>query len=122
MRAPTFDQHGYPTTETLDAIAVWDYHDLPGLFQFMADAWHWADFVSDRLRPEEAVVAHVEDYETVVRFATGGWFGNEELIYALRRNHLVWGFTWRLSTCGGLHIFGYTRRNHATVSGDVSVS
>ncbi|HWO88896.1 MAG TPA: hypothetical protein VNL98_07075 [Gemmatimonadales bacterium] len=57
------------------------------------------------MRPEErALVADHGDRE-YVRFATGGWSGNEAIIAALQRNLMVMAMCWRVSTRGGLHIY-----------------
>lgn len=39
-----------------------------------------------------------------LRFATGGWSGNEDMMHALTENYPVMA-CWRLSARGGLHIF-----------------
>jgi hypothetical protein len=107
MTGPTFDADGYPTEDTLDAITSWPHQDVNGCLDFCRQAWHWPDFTSDVLTPCEASVLHAEKYERHVRFATGGWSGNEAIIGALQANQMVNALCWRLSAVGGLHIFRY---------------
>ena len=40
-----------------------------------------------------------------IKFATGGWSGNEEIIGAMRSNYGIWSLLWESSHRGGLHIF-----------------
>ena len=104
------DLDGYPTDAALDRIKEWDWHDVPGVFAFIRELW-WQEGwgVSDTLRPEEYKVCHNDLFpdRKYIRFATGGWSGNESLIYALRENHIIWSCCWQLSASGGLHIFQF---------------
>lgn len=102
-----FDVEGYPTEDTLDRLIHWDWRDVAGALDFMAAAWHWPDSVRRELLPAEREVLHAEDDAPFLRCATGGWSGNEDLIDALCANERLWARAWRLSTCGGLHIFKY---------------
>lgn len=113
MRYPEYlDGDGYPTEAVLDLIKNWnDWRNMPALFDIIEDIW-WMDGwgVSHELKPHElALVEHgglwANEGRKYVRLATGGWSGNESLIYALRENPVVWSCCWRLSACGGLHIF-----------------
>lgn len=109
MKEPTFDADGYPTEETLAAIRVWPWQDVNALLDFIAEAWHWPDFVSRELRPEEASIVHAEPEDRYLRLATGGWSGNEDLIAALRENMMARALTWRLTARGGLHIYEFRK-------------
>jgi len=102
---PTFDADGYPSEETLQAIATLD---PAAALDLARAAWHWPDFASELLREAEAgIVADPEAAQNrYVRFATGGWSGNELVVAALNRNVGV-RLYWRLSACGGLHIYRY---------------
>lgn len=97
----------YPTPEALARIETWSYHDLAGALDFVKDIWHWPDFASHDLRPEEAAVVHAEPGERYLRLATGGWSGNESIIAAMRANTMLHAMTWRLRSIGGLHIYRY---------------
>lgn len=105
--APIFDADGYPTDETLRAIQT--LGDVSAALDLARDAWHWPDFVSEELREHEArIVADPVGgaHSRYVRFATGGWSGNESIIAALNHNLAV-RLCWRLSSHGGLHIYRY---------------
>jgi len=108
-REPSFDADGYPTEETLVAIEAWRSDDLAACLDYARAAWHWPDWVGEDLSPAEREIVMAKDGERFVRFATGGWSGNESIIAALRANLVVWGVCWRLSARGGLHIFRYPR-------------
>lgn len=105
MKEPTFDKDGYPTDETLQAITQWSLTDVRGCFDFIEQAWEYPENIRRNLTPEEITVTkHLGDGEVRV-FATGGWSGNESLIYALMQNLPIYGYSWMLSVRGGLHIF-----------------
>ena len=100
----------YPTDAVLKRIAEWDaLKDACGCLEFVAEAWHWPDFVKYQLTPAEREVVLADDGDEFLRLATGGWSGNESLISAMFENTLLRAFTWRLSSRGGLHIFEFPR-------------
>lgn len=103
MTDPEFDDDGYPTDATLAVLEAWP--DANGALQFMRAAWHWPEAVRDDLSAHEGQVVHAEPEDRYLRFATGGWSGNDSLIAALRQNHMAWALTWCLTARGGLHIF-----------------
>lgn len=109
MTEPTFDADGYPTDETLEALETWDWHEAAAGLKFAAAAWHWPEWVGEELRENERGIVNAETGERFVRFATGGWSGNESVIAALKRNRVLCALTWCLSARGGLHIFKYPR-------------
>jgi hypothetical protein len=99
MKAPSFDQDGYPTQETLEAIATWPIRsnsDIAELLAFVDAAWHYKPF---------AIRAEGEDTKRYIYCATGGWSGNEEIIGALQQNHLFWAMCWLESQRGGGYKF-----------------
>jgi hypothetical protein len=105
---PAFDADGYPTDDTLAAIEAWKPEQgVAAWLDFAAACWHWPEFVSRELRPEEALIVQAEADNRYLRLATGGWSGNESVIGAMRANRLLSAFTWRLTACGGLHIYRY---------------
>lgn len=107
IKEPTFDVDGYPTEETLQQLQEWPIEEAGSALDFLAAAWHWADFgVSRILRPAEAEIVHAELDDHFLRLATGGWSGNEDLIAAFDKSYASI-LTWRLSTRGGLHIYQY---------------
>ena len=100
------DNEGSPTEAALEKIRKWPYLDADGCLDFVASIWHIPSFgLSYELRPAEREVCHAEDGDSFVRFATGGWSGNEELIGALNDNQMVTTLTWQISSRGGLHIY-----------------
>lgn len=108
---PTFDSDGYPTEETLKAISEWPASDAAGCLRFVQKAWNWPDYVNEQLSLDESLVIYPgisslrpKDAKHL-RFATGGWSGNESLIAALNQNAVVRMLTWRMSVRGGLHIY-----------------
>lgn len=89
----------YPTEEELDRIAEWPYEDIGGLMEFVYNLWEFKEF------------GWRQDGEIYI-LSTGGWSGNESLIYALKENIMFWSFYWESSTRGGRHVFGkLTREN-----------
>ena len=67
------DQDGYITTEELERIKNWDYHDLKGLMDFVRSVWWAADW------------GWHQDGDTY-HISTGGWSGNELIIDNLQEN------------------------------------
>ena len=41
--------------------------------------------------------------------ATGGWSGNESIIYAMRENYVLWATLWESSHRGGLEVFDVSK-------------
>jgi hypothetical protein len=105
MTEPEFDGLGYPTERTLQVIERWPAEDVSGCLDFMIKGWYEPGASFDLLRPEELAVVGWTEGKRYVRFATGGWSGNEDLIRALRRNRLINAQAWCLTARGGLHIY-----------------
>jgi hypothetical protein len=99
----------YPTDEELERLEKWPYQDAAGALEFAASLWHWPDWVTRDISAHEAAVLHANQEDRFMRFATGGWSGNESIIGALRDNHMVSALTWRLTARGGLHIYQLPR-------------
>jgi len=111
--APTFDRDGYPTDETVTRIEEWPVQgwaidSLRSCLDFVIDSWD-NDYgsVSRTLSSTELSMVHAQKGEKFIRFATGGWSGNESLINALRRNQMIHGLAWVATVRGGLHIYRY---------------
>jgi len=83
--------------------------DIQPWLELCAQVWN-IDYGSVRreLSPTEASIVHAGRDDRFYRFATGGWSANESIIYAMRKNHIAYALTWRLSGRGGLHIFSYS--------------
>ena len=93
----------YPTEEALRRLSTID-NPKDALDDALA---LWNDVygsASEELRPHER--EHLGDGR-FIRFATGGWSGNESIIAALQENRFAWLMTWYLSSRGGLHLFKY---------------
>lgn len=103
MTEPTFDAHGYPTVETLEAIKKWDIvnGDPYELVEFVHKAWHWQDWgwSMKRIRSGEDKGKHK------LYISTGGWSGNELLLSALEDTPLFMALFWVSSHRGGHHEF-----------------
>lgn len=109
MDFPELDDEGYPTEETLEVLRKWPIPEWEAALDFIAAAWYWPDLVSRDVSAEEFVVLHGEPHDKFLRCVTGGWSGNEDLIGAFQEHFIGWSMTWRLSSCGGLHIFKYPK-------------
>jgi hypothetical protein len=86
-----FDHDGYPTEESLTQLRKWPYTDVAGWLEHARALWYY---------PEAATVEGKR-----YRFATGGWSGNEDVIGAMRDNHMLWMLCWESSHRGGLYYF-----------------
>jgi hypothetical protein len=102
---PELTEDGYPTDETLERIANAPAREA---LELAERAWHWDGWASRRLSDAEHRVVHADaddDSGEFVRFATGGWSGNESIVGALNENPMVRVMCWQLSARGGLHIY-----------------
>jgi len=96
------DEHGYPDEGELRDIENWPHTDHLGLMRFVQRLWRYPD----RWHEEPVYGSLREGREGVeYRVSTGGWSGNESLIYALERNTLFWALCWQLSQRGGYYEF-----------------
>ena len=83
----------YPTDEQLDIIAHWKMSDLGGMMAYIKPLWNYAD------------CGYWEEDDKEYRISTGGWSGNEDIIDAMRHNHIWWMMFWYQSRRGGHYIF-----------------
>ena len=98
------DQDGYPTEEALGRIRT--TQDPNEALRALEETWNDRyGSVSSSPSYNEWQVARLEDGDHALRFATGGWSGNEDALEAFGQNAIAWMMTWRLSAVGGLFIF-----------------
>lgn len=90
------DEHGYPTDVALGMIRLWPNDDMPNLFAFVKSIWWMPDWGWHEVE-EEGVTAYY--------LSTGGWSGNEDIIGAMRGNHIFWMYFWYSSRVGGHYVF-----------------
>lgn len=90
---PIFDTSGYPTEESLRAIATWNFRQRPyeEFLSYTKALWTYPD--------------RWEQTEKQLRLSTGGWSGNEELLGAMEQNFVFWAMCWEQSRRGGHYIF-----------------
>jgi len=85
-----YDQDGYPTEATLDAIA-----GFCGSPERLLEA----------IRPLFMAHGRCEQNGHVWVIVTGGWSGCESVIRAMQKNTAFWSRAWYLSKRGGYHEF-----------------
>lgn len=91
-KRPTFDANGHPSDETKIAIKEWEFKDASGWLQYVREAWNHT-------------YGTIWEEKGLVKMATGGWSGNEEIIIAMNENLALWGLLWESSHRGGLEVF-----------------
>jgi len=96
------DSEGYPDEFELERIEKWDVNDFPELLNYIEDLHIYKDYIERRIVKED-----YKPYRPLLEwhFSTGGWSGNESLIYALLKNWMfkvMWYYSWRT---GGHYVF-----------------
>mgnify|MGYP001614515985 FL=1 len=91
------DENNYPDDKSLKEITDWDIltKGIQGLLDLVYENTNWAD------RQTYQSGKRVIRYE----YHTGGWSGNEDVIYALQKNFLFWSMYWEKTTKGGHYYF-----------------
>jgi hypothetical protein len=91
------DEDGYPTPRALYEIENWHWGDPLGWFRFIERLWYL----------KSLGWGGTETGGTSVKFSmsTAGWSGNESLIRAMRKNHMLWSSCWTSSRAGGHYEF-----------------
>lgn len=97
------DEDGYPTDAALRLIEIWHFEDQRGWFDFIKSIWHLSSWGWH----EKEETHDFYDDQTVIRLyvSTAGWSGNESIIFAMEKNHMLWHFSWVQSRRGGHYIF-----------------
>lgn len=91
------DDDGYPTEVALEIIERWGFYNHNELFKFMESIWWTPSFGWHETETDNGI-----EYQ----LSTGGWSGNESIIYALEHNkNHVWHCCWVQSRRGGHYIF-----------------
>ncbi len=92
-----FDEDGYPTEEILMVVEKWDIvkYGSDQLLELVRNLWNWR---------EDLFILKGKKIKTLV-LHTGGWSGNESIIYSLKRNFVFWGFYWEKHIRGGHYYF-----------------
>jgi len=89
MNEPTFDCDGYPSDETLEAIENWPMEDFKNCLKFAEKAYQKGYGVWKK-------------EEGWIKIATGGWSGNESVVYALQKQ-IYWNMLFIAKLCGGAY-------------------
>ena len=96
----------YPTDEELDVIRKWSFASIDNklanfrsFMEYIKSLWRYSYYGF-----------HCKNY--VYRLATIGWSGNEDIIYAMKDNHLFWGMHWVSSNRGGGYTFAFNSANY----------
>lgn len=92
----------YPTEKELEKIAKWDIrkNSVIELLEYIRRIW-WMEDLLFNLTGKRVLK---------LRLHTGGWSGNEDIIYALKQN-LFWSMYWQKSLRGGHYYFKITLNN-----------
>jgi hypothetical protein len=91
------DSDGYPTDYAIEKIETWKIdgklETYISLMDFIKSLWRYPDYI-------------LEDPENhVYTLITGGWSGNEQIVYAMKQNMLLNCFYWFSSERGGKHVY-----------------
>lgn len=103
MKEPTFDEHGYPTDETLETIKLWDVvnGNVYELMNFVKRCWKYQDWGWH----QNKITNGIDKGHDRLSISTGGWSGNEALIDALEQNEMFMALYWESSTRGGHYTY-----------------
>lgn len=94
----------YPTEEQLEYIRKFDIlkeHPVK-LAKYVQEIWHWGE---DYCRLYEGKNKISDTAYWKLELHTGGWSGNEEIVYALRENWMFWNVCWFAHHRGGHYYF-----------------
>jgi hypothetical protein len=100
-----FDDDGYPTDEALDYLQSMSYTKVGGFKPVI-------DFAENLWSPYGRFETKEDEKNYYVCCATGGWSGNESVIWALKENKsFFWTICWVMSKRGGYHEFEIRKYN-----------
>jgi hypothetical protein len=86
--------NSYPTDEELKTIKEFDLtkKTIKELLDYIEPIWEYGDWGFKRTKHR-------------LELHTGGWSGNEDIIFALRQNYLFWSMYWVSHRRGGHFVF-----------------
>jgi hypothetical protein len=90
---PEFTGDGYPTERTLRRIKQWDFN-----------VYDNSEFIN-YLKEAVSAYGRLWEEDGLLKVATGGWSGNEDVISALKQNYMFWARFWESTHRGGLYCF-----------------
>ena len=85
----------YPTDADLGRIEAWPHTDPFGWLDFVVGLWHWPDFGVHRTQRR-------------LYLSTGGWSGNESIIWAMGTN-MLWHMAFVSHRRGGHSVLDLSR-------------
>jgi hypothetical protein len=93
------DKDGYPTNEVLEWIKNFDTRILPfeDFVESLRGVWWMSDWCF--------IFKRKYNGKRTLELHTGGWSGNEEIIYALEENIFFFPMTWKKTYRGGHYYF-----------------
>jgi len=71
------DRDGYPEEDELYKLSHWDMGDPQGWIEYAQSLWKYDEYFTEK--------------DFVWCISTGGWSGNESVIYAMQDNYILWG-------------------------------
>jgi hypothetical protein len=98
------DADGYPTQACHDLIEKWEWEredNWSGLFALLKKVWRYDEYFWEEDGTDDITDKPIRRYH----ISTAGWSGNEELISAMKANHLFWMVCWVSSRRGGHYVF-----------------
>ena len=115
-KLPPLNYDGYPPERALKIIEQWNCIDnthakLHALLDYVESLWFYPDRFCWYKTTSTEEYADPKDWTKYkVRYrklyiSTGGWSGNESIIYALERNFMFWAMNWRRHDAGGHYWF-----------------
>jgi hypothetical protein len=90
--------NGYPDETILKKIETWDGKDSSEMIAWIYEAWNH-DYGS--INKHWLQCKNVNQYTLI----TGGWSGNEDVLYSLHVNRLFDALYWQKSERGGKHVY-----------------
>lgn len=87
------DAGEYPEDEELEKIKSWPLGDWASLLEYVRQIWKYSD------------CGYWKQDGKKYQISTGGWSGNEDLLFAMKSNVVFWASCWQSSKRGGHYEF-----------------